>query len=141
MDTASLRRLPEAELRALAERLDLAPSPTIAHGDLLLRVEKALLASGETLIAEGTLELVKGGNGYLRQAAHSYLAGPDDVHVSPAQVKRFGLRTGDVVRGAVRPAKPWEKFLALAQVESVNGAAPEAAIARGNFDALRPKYP
>ena len=104
METASLRRLPEAELRALAEQLTLAPSPTIAHGDLLLRVEKALLGRGETLVAEGTLELVKGGNGYLRQAAHSYLAGPDDAHVSPAQVKRFGLRTGDVVRGTVRPS-------------------------------------
>ena len=141
METASLRRLSEAELRALAERLDLTPTPTTAHGDLLLRVEKALLGRGESLVAEGTLELVKGGNGYLRQATHSYLAGPDDVHVSPAQVKRFGLRTGDVIRGAVRPAKPWEKFLALAQVEAVNGDTPDAALRRGNFDTLRPKYP
>jgi transcription termination factor Rho len=141
VETASLRRLPEAELRALAERLQLAPSPTARPGDVLLRVEKALLAQGETLIAEGTLELVQGGSGYLRQPAHSYLAGPDDVQVSSAQVKRFGLRTGDVVRGTVRPAKPWEKFLALAQLESVNGGPPEAALARGSFDTLRPKYP
>ena len=141
METASLRRLPEAELRALAEQLELAPPPTMPVGDMLLRVEKALLARGETLVAEGTLELVKGGNGYLRQAAHSYLAGPDDVNLSSAQVKRFGLRTGDVVRGTVRPAKPWEKFLALAQVESVNGAPPEQALTRGSFDTLRPKYP
>ncbi len=141
METASLRRLPEAELRAFAERLDLTPSPTIRHGDLLLRVEKALLAQGETLVAEGTLELVQGGSGYLRQREHSYLAGPDDVQLSAAQVKRFGLRTGDVIRGIVRPAKPWEKFLAMAQLESVNGAPPEAALTRGNFDALRPKYP
>ena len=139
MEIASLRRLPEAELRALAEDLQVTVPSTMRHGELMLAVQRALLTRGETLIAEGTLELVPQGHGYLRQAAHSYLAGPDDVYVSSAQVKRFGIKTGDVVRGTVRPAKPWEKFLALLQVDLVNGGDPALLSQRVNFDALKPR--
>ncbi len=141
MEIASLRRLPEAELRALAEELQLQFPATMQLGEMLLRVQRSLLGRGETLIADGTLELVPDGNGYLRQAEHSYLAGPDDVYVSSAQVKRFGIKTGDVVRGTVRPAKPWEKYLALLQVDSVNGADPALLSQRVPFDALTPRYP
>ncbi len=141
MEIASLRRLPEAELRALAEELQLQFPATMHVGEMLLRVQRSLLGRGETLIAEGTLELVPDGNGYLRQPEHSYLAGRDDVYVSSAQIKRFGIKTGDVVRGAVRPAKPWEKFLALLQVDSVNGADPALLSQRVPFDALTPRYP
>ncbi len=142
MEIAYLRRLPEAELRALAEQLGLAvPPPSVRPVNLLLNVERALLTRGETLIADGTLELVSEGHGYLRQADHSYLAGPDDVYVSSAQVKRFGIKTGDVVRGTVRPAKPWEKYLSLLQVDSVNGEDPALLSQRVAFDALRPLYP
>jgi transcription termination factor Rho len=142
VEIASLRRLPEAELRALAEQLGLpVPPPSVRPIHLLLQVERALLTRGETLVADGTLELVHEGHGYLRQADHSYLAGPDDVYVSSAQVKRFGIKTGDVVRGAVRPAKPWEKYLSLLQVDSVNGEDPALLSQRVAFDALRPLYP
>jgi transcription termination factor Rho len=141
VEIASLRRQSEADLRVLAEELQLVAPATLTHGELLLLVERGLLAKGETLVAEGTFETVQGGNGYLRQPEHSYLAGPDDVYVSAAQVKRFGIRTGDVVRGTVRPAKPWEKFLALLQVESVNGEDPTLLVNRVGFDALRPRYP
>src|SRR5206468_9928553 len=71
----------------------------------------------------------------------SYLPGPDDIYVSPSQIKRFGLRTGDEIRGQVRPAKPWERYLALLKVESVNGDDPEKAKDRIPFDNLRPRYP
>ena len=141
MEIASLRRLPEAELRAVALDLQLQIPTAMQHGEILLRVQRSLLARGETLIAEGTLELVPEGQGYLRQAEHSYLAGPDDVYVSSAQVKRFGIKTGDVVRGTVRPAKPWEKYLALLQVDSVNGEDPMLLSQRVPFDALKPRYP
>jgi len=141
VEIASLRRLPEAELRALAEELQLQVPSTQRLGETLLRVQRALLSRGETLIAEGTLELVPEGHGYLRQPEHSYLAGPDDVYVSSAQVKRFGIKTGDVLRGTVRPAKPWEKYLSLLQVDSVNGADPTLLSQRVPFDALKPRYP
>ncbi len=141
MEIASLRRLPEAELRAVAEELQLQVPATMHLGEMLLRVQRSLLTRGETLIADGTLELVPEGHGYLRQAEHSYLAGPDDVYVSSAQVKRFGIKTGDVVRGTVRPAKPWEKYLALLQVDAVNGEDPAILSQRVPFDALKPRYP
>ncbi len=141
VDISSLRRLSVAELQPLAETLGLSIAATELPQDLVRRVERALLSRGDTLYAEGTLELVKEGHGFLRSPEHSYLAGPDDVYVSSAQVRRFGIKTGDTVRGAVRPAKPWEKYLALLQVELVNGEPPEALASRVPFDALRPRYP
>ena len=81
------------------------------------------------------------GFGFLRSADFNYLAGPDDVYVSQTQIKRFNIRTGDTIRGRVRPAKTWEKYLALLQVESINGLPPEAILTRVTFDNLRPRYP
>ncbi len=141
MDIASLRRLPEAELYALAESLPIDNARGLRPHDLSLRIERALLARGEVLYAEGTLELTSQGHGFLRSPDLSYLAGPDDVYVSPAQVRRFGIKTGDTIRGRVRPPKHWEKFLSLLQVEEVNGGPPEAIAGRVAFDALKPRYP
>ena len=109
--------------------------------ELILKIEQALLAKGEPLVAEGTLEIVSEGHGFLRSPDWSYLAGPDDVYVSSTQVRRFGIKTGDTIRGRVRPPKHWEQFLALLHVESINGGPPEAIKGRVAFDALRPLYP
>src|SRR5204862_444149 len=79
------------------------------------------------LHGDGVLEILPEGYGFLRSQDWSYLPGPDDIYVSPSQIKRFGLRTGDEVRGQVRPPKPWERYLALLKVESVNGEDPEKA--------------
>jgi transcription termination factor Rho len=125
----------------MAAELGLGDLEGVRKQDLILRIERALLAKGETITAEGTLELVAEGHGFLRSPDWSYLAGPDDVYVSPTQVRRFGVKTGDTIRGRVRPPKHWEKFLALLHVESVNGDPPEAIVGRVNFDALRPRYP
>src|SRR5439155_16068695 len=104
-------------------------------------IGRALLQSGAQLTGEGVLEQLPEGFGFLRSQDWNYLSGPDDIYVSPSQIKRFGLRTGDTVRGHVRPPKEWEKFLALLRVEAVNGQDPELARARVAFDNLRPRYP
>ena len=110
--------------------------------DLIFRIEHALLDSDVAIRAEGTLELLPEGFGFLRSADWNYLAGPDDIYVSQTQIRRFNTQTGDTIRGRVRPPKPWEKYLALLQIESVNGADPELAQKR---DAVRqprgPGYP
>ena len=141
VDTATLRRTSVAELLRLADDLRVANAEGLRKQDLILRIEHALLARGETLTAEGTLEVVPEGHGFLRSADWSYLAGPDDVYVSQTQVRRFGVKTGDTLRGVVRPPKHWEKFLALLHVDSINGDPPESIIGRVPFDALRPRYP
>ncbi|MBI2409327.1 MAG: transcription termination factor Rho [Gemmatimonadetes bacterium] len=141
MNISELRRTPLPALRALAESLGL-PDPAARHrADLIFAIEHAMLARGDTLIAEGVLEIVKEGHGFLRSPDNSYLAGPADVYVSQTQIRRFSARTGDTLRGRVRPPKPWEKYLALLQIESINGREPEGAQARIQFDSLRPTYP
>jgi transcription termination factor Rho len=87
------------------------------------------------------LEILPEGYGFLRSQDWNYLYGPDDIYVSPSQIKRFELRTGDAVLGQVRPPKEWERYLALLKVESINGDTPEQAKQRVAFDNLRPRYP
>jgi len=129
-----------AALRALAgesvpDAADLIPQ------ELVVRLQQTLAARGETLTAEGVLEILPEGYGFLRSQDFSYLNSPDDVYVSPSQIKRFDLRTGDTVAGRVRPPKEWERYLALLKVATVNGDEPEAAKGRKPFDALHPVYP
>jgi transcription termination factor Rho len=141
VDIADLRRTPLPELLVLGESLRIADAAALGRPELIFRVEHALLARGDVLHAEGVLEVVKEGNGFLRSPDNSYLAGPADTYVSQTQIRRFGVKTGDTLRGRVRPPKPWEKFLALLQVESVNGREPDSTQARIPFDSLRPTYP
>jgi transcription termination factor Rho len=141
VDIASLRRAPAAELHRLADECGVPEHDALAPAELLAKIQYALLARGETLTVEGTLEIVPEGHGFLRSPENSYLAGPGDVYVSQTQIRRFGVRTGDTIRGKVRPPKHWEKFLALLHLESVNGLPPEALEGRQAFDTLRPRYP
>ena len=141
MDISELRHKPLAELIAMAEEHQLPDTSSRRRQDLIFHVERALLEQGTELRAEGTMELGREGFGFLRSPDYSYLAGPDDVYVSQTQIRRFNLRTGDTVCGKVRPPKSWEKYLALLQVESINGRPPEASQSRSQFDNLRPKYP
>jgi transcription termination factor Rho len=141
VNISELRRTPLPELIALGESLGLAEAAALQRPELLLHIEHALLARGDTLVAEGVLEVVKEGHGFLRSRDNSYLAGAADVYVSQTQIRRFSVRTGDTLSGRVRAPKAWEKYLALLQVESVNGRDPEAAQARIGFDNLRPTYP
>ncbi|MGH7664656.1 MAG: transcription termination factor Rho, partial [Gemmatimonadaceae bacterium] len=103
--------------------------------------EQNLLDADTVLRGEGVLEIIAEGYGFLRSQDWNYLYGPDDIYVSPSQIKRFDLRTGDTVAGQVRPPKEWERYLALLRVESINGDEADATRHRSSFDNLRPRYP
>jgi transcription termination factor Rho len=137
------KRKPAAELHAMASDLlpEMETMPELSPQELIFKVEQALLDRGELLTGEGVLEVLPEGYGFLRSQDWNYLYSPDDIYVSPSQIKRFDLRTGDTVRGQVRPPKEWERYLALLKVEAVNGDDPESAKQRITFDNLRPRYP
>ncbi|PYP68781.1 MAG: transcription termination factor Rho [Gemmatimonadetes bacterium] len=141
MNIAELKRKSSSELGELADTLGAENDSGFSKQDLIFRIEQRLLDRGETLTGEGVLEVLPEGYGFLRSQDWNYLYGPDDIYVSPSQIKRFDLRTGDTVRGQVRPPKEWERYLALLKVESINGDEPERAKARIAFDNLRPRYP
>jgi len=136
-----LKRKPTAELYAIASELVPDSPPELTTQELIFRVEQALLDRGELLTGEGVLEVLPEGYGFLRSQDWNYLHSPDDIYVSPSQIKRFDLHTGDTVTGQVRPPKEWERYLALLKVESINGDEPEVAKQRITFDNLRPRYP
>ena len=141
MDIAELKRKSVAELQELAEGLNIANTSGLRKQDLIFRIEQNLLDAETVLRGEGVLEILPEGYGFLRSQDWNYLYGPDDIYVSPSQIKRFDLRTGDTVLGQVRPPKEWERYLALLKVESINGDSPEKAKERVAFDNLRPRYP
>src|SRR5262249_18713828 len=102
---------------------------------------KKLADAGTAIIGEGTIELLQDGFGFLRSPEANYLAGPDDIYVSPAQVRRFGLRTGDTVEGEIRAPKDGERYFALLKVNTINFDPPETIKHKINFDNLTPLYP
>jgi transcription termination factor Rho len=141
VDIQDLRTKSVGELRALAEEFNISNYSGLRKQDLIYRIEQNLLESDVDLRAEGVLEILPEGYGFLRSQDWNYLYGPDDVYVSPSQVKRFDLRTGDTVLGQVRPPKDGERYLALLRVDSINGLTPEEARGRTGFEDLRPRYP
>ena len=141
MDIAELKKKSVAELHAMAEELNITNYSGMRKQDLIFRIEQNLLDSDTVLRGEGVLEILPEGYGFLRSPDWNYLYGPDDIYVSPSQIKRFDLRTGDSILGQVRPPKEGERYLALLKVEIVNGDEPEKAKHRIAFDNLRPRYP
>jgi transcription termination factor Rho len=141
VDIAELKQKSVAELHALAEQLNLTNYSGLRKQDLIFRIEQSLLESDTVIRGEGVLEILPEGYGFLRSQDWNYLYGPDDIYVSPSQIKRFDLRTGDTVMGQVRPPKEGERYLALLKVESVNYEDPEKTKHRIAFDNLRPRYP
>jgi transcription termination factor Rho len=141
VDIAELKQKSVAELHALAEQLNITNYSGLRKQDLIFRIEQSLLESDTVIRGEGVLEILPEGYGFLRSQDWNYLYGPDDIYVSPSQIKRFDLRTGDTVMGQVRPPKEGERYLALLKVESVNYEDPERTKHRIAFDNLRPRYP
>jgi transcription termination factor Rho len=141
VNIAELKRKPVPELNEMAEGFAIENPTGLRKQDLIFRIEQKLLDQNVALTGEGVLEILPEGYGFLRSQDWNYLYGPDDIYVSPSQIKRFDLRTGDTVSGQVRPPKEWERYLALLKVESVNGDEPDVAKARVGFDNLRPRYP
>jgi len=141
VDISTIKTKSIAELHEMAEGLNISNYSGLRKQDLIYRIEQNLLDSEVVLRGEGVLEVLPEGYGFLRSQDWNYLYGPDDIYVSPSQIKRFDLRTGDTVLGQVRPPKEGERYLALLKVERVNGDEPEKAKHRIAFDNLRPRYP
>ncbi len=141
MDIAELKSKSVADLHLMAEELEIANHVGLHKQDLIFKIEQNLLDNEVVLRGEGVLEILPEGYGFLRSQYWNYLYGPDDIYVSPSQIKRFDLRTGDTIKGRVRPPKPSERYLALLKVEQVNGDPPENLRQRIAFDNLRPQYP
>jgi transcription termination factor Rho len=129
------------ELTEMGEGLGVENAAGLRKQDLIFEILKALTARQERIYSEGVLETLPDGFGFLRAPDQNYLAGPDDVYVSPSQIRRFNLRTGDTVLGQIRPPKDGERYFALLKVNSINLEPPEAARHKILFDNLTPLYP
>ncbi|MCX8050844.1 MAG: transcription termination factor Rho [Chlorobi bacterium] len=148
LDVSELKQKKIAELTKIAKALGIPDYSDLRKQDLIFRILEAQSAlqmrerhSEGVTISTGVLEVLPEGYGFLRSADYNYLPSPDDIYVSPSQIKRFGLRTGDTVRGHVRPPKEGERFFALLKVETVNYVEPESMKDRTIFDNLTPTYP
>ncbi|HEY4689594.1 MAG TPA: transcription termination factor Rho [Anaerolineae bacterium] len=139
MDFIELEAKTLTELRDLARSMDLSGTSRLKKEDLILRLLRAKAEQQGYIFGGGVLDIVEDGIGFLR--SDHYLPGPEDVYVSQSQIRRFGLRTGDMVVGQVRPPKDSEKYFGLLRVEAVNGLDPEAAKARPVFEKLTPIFP
>ena len=125
MDIADLKIKSVGELHDLAEELEISNFRGISRQDLTFRIEQKLFDSDVVLRGGGVLEILPEGYGFLRSQEFNYLYGPDDIYVSPSQIKRFDLHTGDTITGQVRPPKRGERYLALLKIEALSGLSPE----------------
>ncbi len=141
MDIAELKTLKISELTKVAQELNISGSTGLKKQELIFRILEAQTKQEGLIFADGVLEILPDGYGFLRSPDYNYLPGPDDIYVSPSQIKRFGLRTGDTVSGQIRPPKENERFFALLKVEAVNFENPEEAKKKILFDNLTPLYP
>ncbi len=141
MHLNELKSKPPAELLALAEEKDIENASNMRKQELMFAILKQMADEGETISGGGVVDVLQDGFGFLRSSDSNYLPGPDDIYVSPAQVRRFGLRTGDTVEGEIRSPQNNERYFALTKVERVNFEEPENLRHRINFDNLTPLYP
>jgi transcription termination factor Rho len=141
MDISELKSKKIVELNELAKNLKIEGYSDFRKQDLIFKILEAQTAKDGLTFSKGVLETLPDGYGFLRSSDYNYLPSPDDIYVSPSQIKKFSLRTGDFVSGQVRPPKEGERFFALLRVEAVNGLAPEGIRGRTLFDNLIPVYP
>ena len=144
MHLKDLKKKAPADLVAMAEELGVEGASTMRRQDLLFSILRELAEDeeyGEKIMGIGTIEVLQDGFGFLRSPEANYLAGPDDIYVSPNQVRKWGLRTGDTVEGEIRAPKDGERYFALTTLYKVNFDEPEAVRLRTNFDNLTPLYP
>ena len=141
MHLKELKKKKPAELVEMAEELGLEGASTMRRQDIMFGILKEVAEDGEQIMGEGTIEVLQDGFGFLRSPQANYLAGPDDIYVSPNQVRKFGLRTGDTVEGEIRAPKDGERYFALTKLIAVNFDDPDAVRHRVNFDNLTPLYP
>src|SRR5437773_1084669 len=141
LDIIQLKSRTIAELMELCQELSIQGTSGLRKQELIFKILEAQTEKNGLIFAEGVLEILPEGYGFLRSPTYNYLPGPDDIYVSPSQIKRFDLHTGDTVSGQVRPPKEGERYFALLRVEAVNFESPEAAKDKILFDNLTPLYP
>jgi len=141
MNLQELKSRSPTELLAFAEELEIENSSTMRKQDMMFAILKSLADQNVPIAGGGVLEVLQDGFGFLRSPEENYLPGPDDIYVSPSQVRRFGLRTGDIVQGEIRAPKESERYFALLKVDTINGELPDKVRHRINFDNLTPLYP
>jgi transcription termination factor Rho len=141
MSLQELKDKSPADLLALAEKLEIENANSMRKQDMMFAILKAIADEALEISGSGTLEVVQDGFGFLRSPESNYLPGPDDIYVSPSQIRRFGLRTGDTVEGAIRAPREGERYFALTNVSRVNFENPESVRHKVHFDNLTPLYP
>ena len=141
MNLQELKEKSPADLLACAEELEIENASTLRKQDMMFAILKALAENDTVITGIGVVEILQDGFGFLRSPESNYLPGPDDIYVSPSQIRRFGLRTGDTVEGEIRSPKDGERYFALLKVSQINFGDPEEVRHRINFDNLTPLYP
>ncbi len=136
-----LQKLAVAELHAIAKKEDIKEYTALKKQDLIFRILKERIRQNGLLYGEGVLEVLPDGYGFLRNTSYNYLSSPDDIYVSPSQIRRFGLRTGNIVSGQIRPPKDSEKYFALLRVEAINFEDPDKLSEKVVFSDLTPLHP
>ena len=141
LDISEMKRKTVPDLVKIAQDLGLQGVAGIRKQDLIFKILEAQTNKSGLIFSTGVLEILPEGYGFLRSVDYNYLPSPDDIYVSPSQIKRFDLRTGDTIQGQVRPPKDGERYFALLRVEAVNFEPPEVAKEKTLFDNLTPLYP
>jgi transcription termination factor Rho len=141
MNLTDLKTKPTQELLDIAKEIGLDNIARQRKQDIIFSILKRHAKSGEDISGDGVLEILQDGFGFLRSADCSYLAGPDDIYVSPSQIRRFNLRTGDTISGKIRPPKDGERYFALLKVSEVNYTQPEQSKNKVLFENLTPLFP
>ena len=141
MSLQELKQKTPAELVELAESLEIENASALRKQGMMFAILKALAEEGSEIYGGGTLEVLQDGFGFLRSPEANYLPGPDDIYVSPTQIRQFGLRTGDTVEGEIRSPRDGERYFALLKLSQINFEAPEKAKHKVHFDNLTPLYP
>ncbi|HXQ53221.1 MAG TPA: transcription termination factor Rho, partial [Stellaceae bacterium] len=141
MNLQELKAKTPAELLHFAEELQIENASSLRKQDIMFAILKQLADNDQAIYGDGVLEVLQDGFGFLRSPEANYLPGPDDIYVSPSQVRRFGLRTGDTVEGQIRSPKDGERYFALLKVNEINFDEPDKLRHRINFDNLTPLYP
>ncbi len=141
MNLQELKQQKIAELAAVAREMGIENSGGLRKQELIFALLNEQMKKNEPIFGQGVLEVLPDGFGFLRAPDYNYLPGPDDVYISPSQIRRFGLRTGDTISGQIRPPKDNERYFALLKVDEVNFEAPEVAKTKILFDNLTPLYP
>ncbi len=141
LSLAELKVRTPADLLSMAEELEIENASTMRKGDMMFAILKEMAEEGVEISGDGVLEVLQDGFGFLRSTTANYLPGPDDIYVSPNQIRKYSLRTGDTLDGVIRAPKEGEKYFGLVKVSLINFEDPEKARHKVNFDNLTPLYP